>query len=242
MPAPAFTLRSPGTDTPYTVYIEAPATVSAPLPAVLFMDGDDQFGAAVEAYRAGFSAAEIAPLLLVGIGYGASYTRPGNRRIRDYTPTPLATEAGSGGADAFLSFLTDTVWPELRQRYPLREDVRGLAGHSLGSLLVMHALFQRTPFFNRMLASAPSLWWDDRSVLCAGQRLQRTGQPLPAKLFLSVGEDDTESMRGDLDLLEQQLAALPFPKLEVTMRRFPERDHYNVLPDAFRAGLQWLFA
>jgi predicted alpha/beta superfamily hydrolase len=119
--------------------------------------------------------------------------------------------------------------------------VRGFAGHSLGSLLVVHALFQRKPFFNRLLASAPSLWWDDRAVLCSAQNLQRTGAALPAKLFLSVGDDDTPSMTGDLELLEDQLRAMPFPQLEVIGQRFPQRDHYNVLPDAFRAGLRGLF-
>ena len=153
----------------------------------------------------------------------------------------MATEPESGGADAFVKFLAQTLWPELARRYRVREDVRGLAGHSLGSLLAVHALFQRSPFFNRVLASAPSLWWDNRAALCAAQNLQRTGVALPARLFLSVGEEDTPSMTGDLELLEQQLAALPFPQLEVVSRRFAGRDHYNVLPEAFRAGLAALF-
>jgi uncharacterized protein len=209
---------------------------------VVFMDGDDQFRFAAAAYAALRAEAGVPPLLLVGVGYGASYTKPGNRRLRDYTPTPLATEPASGGAEAFLAFLTGTLWPELARRHPLRDDVRGIAGHSLGSLLALHALFQRRPFFNRVLASAPSLFWDDRALLCAAGRLQRTDVALPARLFLTVGENDTPSMTGDLDLLEAQLTAQPFPQLEVISRRFPGRDHYNVLPDAFREGLRRLFA
>jgi predicted alpha/beta superfamily hydrolase len=244
MPAPTFTLRSPQTDTEYLLFVEAADATAPgePVPAILFMDGDDQFKFAVEAYRAARTAGEVPPLLLAGIGYGASYTKPANKRLRDYTPTAMSTEAGSGGADAFLTFLTATLWPELQSRYAIRDHVRGLAGHSLGSLLVVHALFQRKPFFNRLLASAPSLWWDNRAVLCSAQNLQRTGVALPARLYLSVGEDDTPSMTGDLEMLEQQLAALPFPQLEIVSQRFPQRDHYNVLPDAFRTGLKALFA
>jgi hypothetical protein len=78
-------------------------------------------------------------------------------------------------------------------------------------------------------------------MLCHAQQLQRTGVALPAKLFLTVGENDTPSMTGDLTLLEDQLAAQPFPQLEIISRRFPRLDHYNVLPDAFRAGLTALF-
>ena len=164
-----------------------------------------------------------------------------NKRLRDYTATAMATEPESGGADQFVTFLTDTLWPELARRFPLRDDARGLAGHSLGALVPLQALFQRRPFFNRALASAPSLWWDNRAPLCHAQQVQRTGVALPAKLFLGVGEDDTPSMTGDLELFEQQLAALPFPELEVIVRRFPQRDHYNVLPDAFGVGLVELF-
>jgi len=244
MTAVAFTVESPRAGTRYHIQVDPPSrssSVAGPLPAVLFMDGDDQFRFAVEAARATHAAGEIPPLLLVGVGYGASYTKPANKRLRDYTPTALATEPESGGAGGFLDFLTGTLWPELARRFPLREDVRGIAGHSLGSLLAMHALFQRGPFFNRCLASAPSLWWDDRVLLCTAQNLQRTGACLPARLFLGVGERDTPSMTGDLEMLERQLEALPFPQLEVFSRRFPDRDHYNVLPDAFREGLRVLF-
>lgn len=235
---PDFTLRAPRTGTDYCIFLETPpADEAGPFPTVFFMDGDDQFSFAVDAYHAARATGEVPPLVLAGVGYGASYMKPANRRLRDYTPTAMPTEAGSGGTDDFLVFLADSLWPELARRFPLQADVRGLAGHSLGSLVVLHALFQREPFFNRFLASAPSLWWDNRAALCHAQQLQRTGAALPAKLFLGVGEDDTPSMTGDLELLEQQLTALPFPKLEIVTRRFPGRDHYNVLPEAFQAGL-----
>jgi predicted alpha/beta superfamily hydrolase len=243
-PVSSFRLSAPALSTEYLIHEVAPDPAAEPGPwaAVLFMDGDDQFRFAVAAYAALRTNGGVPPLLLVGVGYGASYTKPGNRRLRDYTPTPMATEPGSGGADAFLAFLTDTLWGELTRRHPLRDDVRGLGGHSLGSLLALHALFQRRLFFNRILASAPSLFWDDRALLSSARRLQRTGAALPARLFLAVGANDTRSMIGDLALLEAQLTAHPFPQLEVISRCYPDRDHYNVLPEAFREGLRQLFA
>lgn len=240
---PAFTLSAPQNGTEYKIFLETPPASEGdgPHAAVLFMDGDDQFKYAVESYRAARKDGTVAPLVLVGVGYGASYSKPANKRLRDYTPTALATEEDSGQADAFLGFLTDTLWPELGRRVPVKSDVSGIAGHSLGSLLVMHALFQPRPFFNRLLASAPSLWWDDRAILGQGERLQRTGVALPAKLYLSVGEEDSHSMTGDLTLLERQLTEQPFPRLEVVTRRFAHRNHFDVLPDAMRAGLESLF-
>jgi predicted alpha/beta superfamily hydrolase len=242
-PLPDFTLRSPETGTDYRIHVAAPdaAREPGPWPAVLFMDGDDQFPFAVKAYQAARAAGEVEPLLLAGVGYGASYTKPANRRLRDYTSTAPATETGSGGAGAFVAFLAGTLLPELAQRHPLRAGSHGIAGHSLGSLAVLHALWQPRPAFARFLASAPSLWWDDRAPLTQALRRQQTGEPIPARLFLCVGVDDTPSMTGDLALLERQLAATPVPQLEVVSRHFSGRDHYNVLPDAFRTGLGVLF-
>jgi hypothetical protein len=140
-----------------------------------------------------------------------------------------------------VAFLADTLWPELAKRHPLCDDQRGLAGHSLGSLLVLHALFQRQPRFNRFLASAPSLWWDERAVLqLAATRRDSTGK-LPARLFLGVGTEDSPSMTGDLARFEAQLAERPFAGLEIVSRRFTGHDHYNVLPESFREGLHALF-
>lgn len=240
---PTFKLASPETGTEYLVFIEAPAKATpGPWPAMLFMDGDDQFAPAVAVYRELRTAGLVPPLLLLGVGYGASYMKGANKRGRDYTPIANSDEPTSGGAENFMKFLTATLWPELARRYPVSPDVRGIGGHSLGSLLVLHALWQEPLFFTHYLASAPSIWWADRGILAQAASRRDRNAALPAHLFLSVGEEDTASMTGDLALLEQQLAARPFAGLEITRRRFPGRNHFNVLPDAFRAGLVALFS
>jgi hypothetical protein len=48
-------------------------------------------------------------------------------------------------------------------------------------------------------------------------------------------------MTKDFDLLKNQLTARPFERLQVDSKIFLKRDHYNVLPDAFGAGLGGLF-
>ena len=241
---PAFVLPSPETGTAYAIYVhDAPGAAAHPRSVLLFMDGDDQFRYAVDAHRVLTQAnASLPPLLLVGVGYGASYTKPGNKRVRDYTPTEMAGEPESGHTDAFLCFLQNTLWPELAQRHAVDPTWRGLAGHSLGSLFALHALFQPEPFFNRFLISSPSVWFDDRSILRLAGRLRDQQDELPARAFLSIGDMDTPSMTGDFHQLEAQLAARPFSGLETVVRHFPKLDHYNVLPAAFREGIAALYA
>jgi predicted alpha/beta superfamily hydrolase len=236
MTKPTFILHSPETGTDYWIHVNAPKT-HGPWPAVLAMDGDFIASSRVNLRP----ALRATPLLFVAVGYGAGFGDTANRRGRDYTPVKHSDEPSSGGADAFLNFLTDTLWPELANRYPIDPARLGIAGHSFGSLLVLHALFQPKPFFTHYLASAPSIWWADRAILGQAAALRARQPSLPGRLFLSTGEKDSESMTGDLRLLEQQLAAKPFAGLEVISRRFPNKGHYNVVPVAFETGLREMF-
>ena len=105
---PAFILHSPENHTDYHLFVVAPDASESPgpWPVVLFMDGDDQFSAAVDAYRAQRKTGAVPPLLLVGVGYGASYSKPNNRRGRDYTPTAHSDEPTSGGWPAMSNALS----------------------------------------------------------------------------------------------------------------------------------------
>jgi uncharacterized protein len=230
--------------TRYVIRVEAPFSVkhaTEPWPALLCLDGDDQFEALRQARTMVERERPLPPLLLVGVGYGASYQEPGNWRVRDYTPCPIEGAPDGGGADAFLDFLVTRLWPELEQRFPVARETRGIAGHSLGALFALHALFKPTPFFNRVLASAPSIWWGDRAVLGAATTLHTAGAPLPARLFLGVGARDSDSMTGDLDLLKARLSVAPFKNLEIACARFEGKNHYNSIHPAFRAGLEFLY-
>jgi hypothetical protein len=236
---PAFVSRSKETGTDYVIYVDAPdpAQAPGPWPAVLLMDGDFLFDPAVKACRSLRKAGGTGPVAVVGVGYGAGFGEPGNFRGRDYTPTAGPEEPASGGADRFLEYLGGSLWPELARRFPLRETGRALAGHSVGSLFVLHALFQARPFFNLALASAPSIWWDNRSILRLAAALRARRAVLHGHLYLGAGAEDTPSMIGDMALLEKQLGDRPFKGLRVDSELFAGRNHYDVVPDTLRSGL-----
>jgi predicted alpha/beta superfamily hydrolase len=232
---PAFILPSPETGTDYWIQVRRPKAPE-PWTTVIVLDGDDMFTHAVKARDA-----NQLPLLIVGVGYGGGFNKPANKRVRDYTPVRAHDEPTSGGAAAFRAFLEHTLWPELARRYPIRDDVRGLAGYSLGGLLVLDALFQPKPFFTHHLAGSPSIWWAGAAILPQIATVHTRQPKLPGELFLSVGEKDSESMTGDLARLETQLASLAFPNLKVSVRRFPKKNHFNSLPLAFTTGFAALF-
>jgi predicted alpha/beta superfamily hydrolase len=237
MTKPTFKLMSPETGTEYWIFVHEP-DAPGPWTAVTVMDGDDMFKPAVAASK---KAGTTRPLLIVGVGYGGSFSQPANKRARDYTPVQAHDEPASGGAARFRTFLEKTLWPELARRYPIRNDVRGIMGYSLGALLVLDALFQPKPFFTHHLAGSPAIWWGHAALLTQVAALHAQEPGLPGKVFLSVGEKDSESMTGDLSRLETQLGSLEFPNLEVTVRRFPGKNHFNCLPIAFETGHAVLF-
>jgi len=190
---PTFKLTSKETGTEYLIYVDAPRG-RGPWPVMLFMDGDDQFAPAVKAYRA-LPKGTVRPLLLVGVGYGASYMQPANRRGRDYTPVRHSFEPSSGGADAFLKFLVGPLRRELGRRYAVHPRFRGIGGHSLGSLLVLHAPFQKKPAFSHFLGQRPGTLVGEPRDAEAGEATARpsghaAGKPFPRRRWQGFGIDD----------------------------------------------------
>lgn len=232
----AFTSHSKETGTSYRIYVDQP-DAKGPHPVVFLMDGDFFFDSAVKASRSLAEEGKIPPTVVIGVGYGASFGEPGNYRGRDYTPTAGEEEPLSGGADKFLSYLGGTLWKEVAAKYSVKSTQRVVAGHSLGSLLVLYALFQKEPFFQLALAGAPSIWWDNRSILRLASMLRDKQASLDATVYLGVGEEETPSMIGDLGLLEQQLKNRPFKGLTIKTGTFAGLDHFNSAAVILKAGL-----
>ncbi|MGH7995564.1 MAG: alpha/beta hydrolase [Opitutaceae bacterium] len=237
---PLFASYSEALDTEYVVYVEPPDGPPGPpgYPTVILVDGDYAFDPAAAACRNLRRTNLIAPIVLAAVGYGRPFGHAGNRRGRDYTPDTAQEEPLSGGADRFLAHLTGPIWADLADRFSLSPERRVVGGHSLGGLFALHALFQMKPFFSGAIVGAPSLWWADRRFLARVDHLRDRKSSLPGRLFLGIGERDTESMKKDMEAFETQLAARPFTGLTLTSLTLADRDHYDVAKDLFRAGLQ----
>lgn len=252
---PAFVSHSVTLGTDYLVFAEtlgargtgsssSAVASSTPLPVIVIVDGDYMFEPLVDAAKQLRRENKIPPLLLAGIGYGKPFGNPLNKRGRDYTTSSDPEEPESGGAQRFFEHLTGQLWTELERHqlashHPAGKTRRIIAGHSLGGLFALHALFQPKPFFNAAIVGAPSLWWGGHRYF--GQLAQfhkkHPAFTTPARLFLGIGENDTESMTADLERFEGQLATAPFTGLEITSRPFPKHDHYDLLPVLCREGL-----
>lgn len=157
----------------------------------------------------------IAPYLQVTVGYAGDDAQDWSRvRNRDLVPPgePVApdmraaletavekglmtreeadaylAELADTHADAFLSFLTDELHPEIANRYRITPEGHGLFGYSYGGLFALYALFTGCSLFTAYGAGSPGVVAPDSTVLAAAEgSLDLTGK----RLHLTVNEPE----------------------------------------------------
>lgn len=243
------------------------------VPVLFVLDADIEFALAAEIARFRATSGMAPSAMVVGIGYGADFAEMAKLRTADLTP-PLS-EAGKqalgkmadfigeqdGGADALLTFLIDTLAPEVTRRYPeASTSDHILFGHSLGGLFTAYALLTRPEAFSVFLPTSPSLWWDGFAVLghlpAFAERVAKLERR--PRVFVSVGGKEQDAPRTVPAILNMSLeevqamvaasrmvdAAAEFAVAlreagldEVAHHAFDDEDHGSVVPAAIMRGL-----
>lgn len=161
-------------------------------------------------------------------------------RTRDLTPSADSTFYGSGGASAFLRFLTDELVPHVEGTYRT-SGYRILWGHSFGGLFAFYALAERPDAFEAYLSAGASLWLTDHWIIDRmADRIRRTPD-LEAFLYFTAGEGDggptLPSNLAMRDLLEQRAPA----GLEWHYATTDRENHFSNVPITLQQGLQARF-
>ncbi|MCK4676626.1 MAG: alpha/beta hydrolase [Bacteroidales bacterium] len=85
-------------------------------------------------------------------------------RNRDFSPTRTEQIPTSGGAEKFLSFLSDELIPFVDRNYrTLPYEI--LVGHSFGGTFATYTLLNRPETFNAYIAISPYLQYDDADLV-----------------------------------------------------------------------------
>jgi hypothetical protein len=257
----------------YVVYLSRPEGEAKDVPVIFVLDADMTFSLAVEVANLRAIGGAFPRPVLAGIGYGANFAEMAKLRTGDLTPPTSADGAAalgnmtsligdkSGGADALLAFIVDSLAPEINRRCPEASKTRRiLYGHSLAGLFAAYALLTRPDAFEAFLASSPSLWWDGFAVLkhlpAFTEHRKKLAQ-LP-RVMVAVGgmeQDVPTEVPPSLNMDLAQVQAI------VTMARmvdgaaefavalrdagltsvhhvcFTDEDHASVIPPSFNRGL-----
>ena len=140
-----------------------------------------------------------------------------------------------------MEFLTTDVLTLVENRYRVDQQERTLAGHSLGGLFPLYAMFQNPAKFKTHVACSPSIYWNGQIMLEIEKAYADAHDSLPARLFLSMGELEMEggiSYDGMLRLFDQ-LQRRDYKDIEIEMKLFPDDDHCTVLAPSLAAGLKF---
>ena len=241
---------------------QAPAT-GWPLVVLLGAEGFDIAVAQVRYHAACQPPGYIDNAILVSVDYPDI-----NRRRLDYTPyNPTASavtdaacppEADQGGAPLFLDFLQHNLMQALNSRCAFDPKRVTLAGHSLGGLFTLYALFNEARIFSSFIASSPSVWWGDRYLQRTARAYTPSGNLAARELLITAGEYEqalnpleVRQQRPNLAKLEEVRAQRAMidgnqdvtrllaekPGLTVGFQILPGQSHRSAWPLALHYGL-----
>ena len=205
-------------------------------PVLYVLDGDIAFGMAASIARYLQIGENIPELIIVGIGYGGLDKSAGEKRRRDYRPTP------TGGAQNFLIFLEDELIPFIDNNYRTVPGERAINGYSIGGLFGLYTLFTKPEIFNRYIIGSPSLTWDDYSIYNYEENSSEKIGEKKIKLFISVGsEESDEKYFNPIDKLVTQIQERNYSGLKLEAKVFDGSTHLMGPPESLAHGLISVF-
>lgn len=233
-------------------------------PVLYLLDGNAAFPLAwhaLQALQGNAPQARIPQAVLVGIGYPADVRFDVARRYFDLTP-PTAREylrgaTETGGQDVFLDFIDDDLRPAIARHVAVNPRRQALFGHSLGGLLVLHALYTRPQLFQHWIAADPSTWWNGYSILheeaafLAGVRAAGGRLTPPLRLLIERSAERRGATRWPQagaaadnapphpDALEGAGRLAGIEGLAVFFHRFADESHPSMLGPSIHDGLRF---
>ncbi|RYG15076.1 MAG: alpha/beta hydrolase [Chitinophagaceae bacterium] len=151
-------------------------------------------------------------------------------RSRDQTPPFMQLETEDinsplGKADQFLAFIEKELLPKIDSSYRT-SAYKTLAGHSRGGLFVLYSLIEKPNLFNAFFCYSTPIWrFDDIMIKKIEHFVKNTKLTKQKFLFLSVGADETENIRGGFKRLNEMLSIHSQKKLWVRTYLTPYANH-----------------
>jgi len=208
-------------------------------PVLYLMDSQWDFPLLTALYGEQYYDGFIPEMIIVGVTWGGTRPNPDSLRARDYTPTKVNGSPQSGGADNFLSFIKNELFPFIETNYKADKNDRTLMGCSLGGLFSLYTLFTHADMFQRYVAASPAFGWDNEVLYQYEKKYFQNKSNAPAKLFMCLGGAET-SVPG-FEKLTKQLNDRHYAALQMESRVLENTGHSGTKGEGFARGLQYVF-
>jgi hypothetical protein len=203
------------------------------------MDSQWDFPVVKSIYGQQYFDGFIPELIVVGLTWGGVHPNPDSLRARDYTPTGEARLPQSGGADKFLDFMKQELFPFVETNYKADADNRILMGCSLGGLFTMYTLFTHTDMFTGYAAASPAVAWDNEVLYRFKKTFAEKKLDKPVRVYMTVG--DVEMGRPVFEKFAGDLAKHHYSNLQLRSKVLENTGHSGTKSETYSRGLQYIF-
>ena len=181
----------------------------------------------------------VPELIVVGVTWGGVNPNPDSLRARDYTPTTEARLLQSGGADKFLSFMKDELFPFIETNYKADKNNRTLMGCSLGGLFTLYTLFTQPELFTGYAAASPAVGWGGDVLYKYEKAFAEKKLSKPVRVYMTVG--DVERGRPTFEKIAAQMTSMNYASVTLKSKVLENTGHSGTKTETFSRGMQYVF-
>jgi hypothetical protein len=181
----------------------------------------------------------IPEMIVVAIHSGDTSGRNHDLTTPSQSEIDNRSSPGNGGADAFLSFISDELIPYVEKNYRTR-PYRILVGHSFGGLFAIHTLIEKPKLFNAYIAIDPTVSWNNGADIVRARQFLSNVQELQADVFVTAANAFGRTEPGIKDLVAA-LDANRARGFRWNFKWMKDENHLTIPLPSIYYGLNWMF-
>lgn len=160
-------------------------------------------------------------------------------RTRDFSPTHIDERPNTGGAEKFMSFMSDELLPFIERNYKT-EPYEILVGHSFGGTFATYALLNQPEVFDAYIAISPFMMYDDGFVVKEAKSKLKSNYLSNVQFFMTVGDEPGyfETLAEFENIVENKS-----PKgFKFTYVKMPNENHGSIPHLSIYRGLESIYS
>ena len=228
------TIKSKVLDEDRNIVVYTPSSYSASkqhYPVIYLLDGETHFHHAsgiVEFMSTQGLMPEMIVVAIINVD-----------RNRDFSPTHVDQMPTTGGAEKFMSFLSDELVPFIDKKFST-QSYRILIGHSFGGEFAAYALLNKPEVFDAYIAISPYLMYDNNLIVNeARTKLKLNYQP-GVQFYMTIGnEPNYFEALADFENIIKTKSPEGF---ELSYVKMEDESHGSIPHLSIYKGLEWIYA
>ncbi|MFC3114410.1 alpha/beta hydrolase [Cellvibrio fontiphilus] len=182
----------------------------------------------------------IPELVMVGITYAGVKPNYTVLRTKDLTPTKDENFVrDSGGGEAFLTFIKETIIHKVESEYRVDSTQRAIAGWSFGGLFALYAMYSEPDLFKRCIAVSPAVSWDDEYISQLDDKFFKANSKFSGRLFISHGANEAPAFVTSVSGFQDKVKNRKDSNLQLMNYRVENMAHAGAKASAYAQGLVW---